>query len=491
MCSKQEIEYVRQLIAKARTDLDSKKQEGLLQRLLAQPRLKHMIAKSQAKTDVKEKEKKEMSEVAESLTLSTLFSQTPLSLGMGASTEFMRENLARQFLEKSATFSPGMIWDDWVKDVVSKIPVDWPVEAKISAIKNKIDASFQPRLRWMLRKNPGISWSIFLDKMRAITSNPMGEVLKKNQLRDMRQQVGQTFTSWLATVTNTYLTVRGEFPSEEEARAIAVAGALPNYQLKLKEWYKIRDFQDLIEKIEGWEAHNQNQSPQANVQATAAAVVSALFAMGQEKNASEPSQEQDAEAQSVLQLDAKGSANTDNSNNSQRCYNCSRIGHRRRECKARQYCHLCRNNSHSFGSCRRSPNQPPRPQPSNSYDSRSNNRNNRPNRPYDRPNRGGSTRFRFNRGGSNPTRPGPWRGTPTDPSNQGRCWKCNEVGHKAKFCRASSSSSASDLKSKLSELLLLQKAIQGQSNSSSRGRGRGRGGRGHSRPNPCNQNFGG
>src|SRR6185437_16055119 len=99
MCTQQEIEYCRKLIAKARTDLDAKKQEGLLQRLLAQPSLKNMISKSQARTDVKEKEKKEMSEVAESLTLSTLFSQTPLSLGMGASTELMRENLARQFLE--------------------------------------------------------------------------------------------------------------------------------------------------------------------------------------------------------------------------------------------------------------------------------------------------------------------------------------------------------------------------------------------------------
>src|SRR6185437_13093889 len=140
-------------------------------------------AKSQPRTDVKEKEKKEMSDVAESLTLSTLFNQAPFSLGMGASTEFMRENLARQFFEKSPTFSPGMPWDDWSKDVASKISVDWPVDAKISAIENKIDSSFQPTLKWMLRKNPGILWPTFLDKMRAITSNPLGDVLQQNQLQ--------------------------------------------------------------------------------------------------------------------------------------------------------------------------------------------------------------------------------------------------------------------------------------------------------------------
>src|SRR6185437_13608149 len=99
----QDIKYCKKLIKKARPEWSREDRHDLLQKLIKQPRLKELLERNKLKDDVKETESKEMEGLAESLTYSTIMGQNPLVLGFGSSN-FLRENMARQLLEKIPTF---------------------------------------------------------------------------------------------------------------------------------------------------------------------------------------------------------------------------------------------------------------------------------------------------------------------------------------------------------------------------------------------------
>src|SRR6185437_15222857 len=130
---------------------------------------------------------------------SSIMGQNPLVLGF-ESSNFLRENMARQLMEKIPIFTAGTSWEEWSREVISKIPSEWPLENKINAIKGKMDTLFQSKIQWAMEYEPFLNWP-FLEKMRIMTSPHLNEAHRQNALRDMRQMPGQMFGSWLATVT--------------------------------------------------------------------------------------------------------------------------------------------------------------------------------------------------------------------------------------------------------------------------------------------------
>src|SRR6185437_12841562 len=59
--------------------------------------------------------------------------------------DFSRESLARTLLDKTPIFTANLGYEEWIKDVLSKIPMEWPTETKLSIIKAKLDVPFQAR----------------------------------------------------------------------------------------------------------------------------------------------------------------------------------------------------------------------------------------------------------------------------------------------------------------------------------------------------------
>ena len=49
--------------------------------------------------------------------------------------DFARESLARILLDKTPIFTANLSYEEWIKEVLSKIPLEWPIETKIAIIK--------------------------------------------------------------------------------------------------------------------------------------------------------------------------------------------------------------------------------------------------------------------------------------------------------------------------------------------------------------------
>src|SRR6185437_8062942 len=144
---------------------------------------------------------------------------------------------------------------EWIKEVLSKIPMEWPTETKIAIVKAKLDIPYQARLTWELSNRGPVIWQKFSSVMRKIISSLLSEVLRKNQIRDLRQGPGQSFASWVSTVSTVYHSIFGELPPEDVARKLVVGGAAPAYQGKLATLSTVTSIQKLTERVESWEHH--------------------------------------------------------------------------------------------------------------------------------------------------------------------------------------------------------------------------------------------
>src|SRR6185437_11206057 len=128
-------------------------QDSMLLKLLRRTDLQDLLQTERQKADLKRKESKEIkqspptneayaSQAAQAAQFPFMMQQSAMALGhpsfmLGSTSfDFYRENIARQLLEKVPVFSPGMFFDDWIRDVVTKIPGNWPVEAKIAKKQN-------------------------------------------------------------------------------------------------------------------------------------------------------------------------------------------------------------------------------------------------------------------------------------------------------------------------------------------------------------------
>src|SRR6185437_16128111 len=87
--------------------------------------------------------------------------------------DFARESLARTILDKTPIFTTNLSYEEWIKEVLTKIRMEWPTETKIAIVKAKLDIPYQARLTWELSTRGPVSW--------------------QNQIRDL--------TSWVSTVS--------------------------------------------------------------------------------------------------------------------------------------------------------------------------------------------------------------------------------------------------------------------------------------------------
>jgi len=183
-----------------------------------------------------------------------LVSLHPQSASLFSTNDFARESLARTLLEKVPSFVAGLGFDEWIQEVLSKIPLDWPCETKINIIKAKLHVSFQALLTWELAGRSSMTWEKFMTILRKSTSSSVSDVLKRNQIRDLRQSPGQSFSSWISTVSTVFHSIHGDLPSEDVARKLIIEGASPAYQIRLERLRHVTSIQKLLEKIEHWEA---------------------------------------------------------------------------------------------------------------------------------------------------------------------------------------------------------------------------------------------
>src|SRR6185437_8599186 len=90
--------------------------------------------------------------------------------------------------------------------------------------------------------------------MRQMTGSGMSEVTKKMQLRDLRQSSGQNFRAWVTAFIQAYHSLHGMNPSSEYARKLIERGALPQYQLRLRELASTSNLEQVILSMESWES---------------------------------------------------------------------------------------------------------------------------------------------------------------------------------------------------------------------------------------------
>ena len=125
-----------------------------------------------------------------------------------------------RILQQVGNFRTGGNWEEWIGTVVRKLPSTWSDEAKINAVTQKLEPMYQIRLDWVKKRKPHFSFSDLLTWMSGITSSGMGEINKQNQLRDSRQAQGQSFRSWVESVTALYFDLYGRYPDEPDIRKL-------------------------------------------------------------------------------------------------------------------------------------------------------------------------------------------------------------------------------------------------------------------------------
>jgi len=150
----------------------------------------------------------------------------------GEDPNFLKEEKGRKNLEKIPNFAAGGAWDEWLAMALPLLHKEWPADVKMNILRTKFDTALQTRIDWERGDDPKMGWEKFLKTMRTLTSSNLGEVLKENSLRDLRQAPGQNFRSWTDAISAAHCAVFGEGPSQEKTKKILWRDSLPPGKIK-------------------------------------------------------------------------------------------------------------------------------------------------------------------------------------------------------------------------------------------------------------------